>query len=206
MYLVPFCRFPVTASLGMMSGYSPAHWAASGISEKTVQLVGDFGKRGDLSSGEPELRGWKRRSVTCLQQFAKRLFPMPGSCSVDQSSQLCFTHTRKSPQGTLPRAARALRCLLAVRCLLQRECLLGPRVAGHKRTSSCLRTGSHVPCAHQNWMLGLQQFPQNAAWRPSSTARLRPCPQLPRHPPGLEQLPQLQLSSPLLPCRSTAGL
>lgn len=57
--------------------------------------MGDFGKRGDLSSGEPELRGWKRRSVTCLQQFAKRLFPMPGSCSADQSSQLCFTHTLK---------------------------------------------------------------------------------------------------------------
>lgn len=32
-------------------------------------------------------------------------------------------------------------------------------------------TGSHGPCAHQNWMLGLQQFPQSSAWGSSPAAR-----------------------------------
>lgn len=112
MYSVPFCRLPVTASLGMMSGYSPAHRAASGISGTTLQLVGDFGKRGDLSSGEPEPRGWKSRSVTCLQQFAKRLFPMPGSCSTGSEQSAVF-HTStgvptRSPCPPLPSRSQAL--------------------------------------------------------------------------------------------------
>lgn len=38
--------------------------------------MGGFGKSGDRSSGELELRVWKMRSVTCLQQFTKMLFPM----------------------------------------------------------------------------------------------------------------------------------
>lgn len=102
MYSVPFCKLPVSASLGMMSGYSPAHWAASGISGKTAQLVGDFGKRGDLSSGEPELRGWKRRSVTCLQQFAKRLFPMAGWCSTGSEQSAAFHTNTEAPTRHTP--------------------------------------------------------------------------------------------------------
>lgn len=119
------------------------------------------------------------------------------------SEQSAVFHTyTEAPQGTLPRAARALRCLLAVRCLLQRECLLGPRVAGHKRTSSCLHAGSHVPCAHQNWMLGLQQFPQSAAWRPSSTTHLRPVPSC--HDTRQAQSSSRSCSSPLLSRRAAA--
>lgn len=60
----------------MTSGYGAAPREAAGTSGEPAQLVGGFGKSGDRSSGELELRVWKMRSVTCLQQFTKMLFPM----------------------------------------------------------------------------------------------------------------------------------
>lgn len=83
----------------------------------------------------------------------------------------CVSHIHWSPHKAhshgqpVPSAA----CWQSEVRLLQRQCPLGPSGAGHRGTRSQLRAGSHVPCAHQDWMLGSQQFPQSAAWRPSST-------------------------------------